>query len=315
MARDYGSKNTHPIVIEDNFLSDALSCEMRSQFETHFSTPTRQDPKSHQIWNYWNVPNQYTYLRTSPSNVFSTETLNTFLDSLRLYFSKTLGLNGVTLPYLSLYVNGCEQQIHNDSLNGRFAFVYSLTRNTKSTIGGETIIFPEGDLFRRNLNIANAGGGLYHRINSSFNRLVVFDDRLLHGVTRVSGSMDPCEGRIVLHGHIYETGPIVEGDLSLTEIAPFIVKAMDVLLSSCSAALTSCTGILVLEFFIGTDGRVYDVTTLTNRIFALLGDDNSSENIYKVAASCLQNQRFPASQGVTKVILPISVGGRLGLYS
>ena len=46
--------------------------------------------------------------------------------TLRTWSLETLGLGTVTRPYLSLYVPGCLQGWHNDSGNGRFAYVYSL---------------------------------------------------------------------------------------------------------------------------------------------------------------------------------------------
>ena len=104
-----------------------------------------------------------------------------------------LGLREVTWPYPSLYVSGCRQNLHNDTGNGDFAFVYSLTRNDRRSTGGETIVLHEGDLFRRHLATAQAGRGLFDAIEPRFNRLVVFDDRLVHGVERVEGAMDPRE--------------------------------------------------------------------------------------------------------------------------
>ena len=112
----------------------------------------------------------------------------------------------VTWPYLSLYVDGCQQRLHNDSTNGRFGYVYSLTWDERKTIGGETIVLKEGDLFRAIWADAPPVPGCYDLIEPRFNRLTMFDDRMTHGVQRVEGSMDPVEGRFVLHGHISEAG-------------------------------------------------------------------------------------------------------------
>src|SRR5262245_54094351 len=58
------------------------------------------------------------------------------------------------------------------------------------------------------LQAPEAGTGFYELIEPRFNRLTVFDDRLIHGVECPQGSMDPVDGRCVLHGHIEESGPI-----------------------------------------------------------------------------------------------------------
>jgi hypothetical protein len=87
--------------------------------------------------------------------------------------------------------------------------VYSLTRNERQTIGGETLVQHDVDPFRAHLTRAAAGRSFYDVIEPKFNRLVVFDDRLPHGVERVDGSMDPTEGRFVLHGHLSEGGTIM----------------------------------------------------------------------------------------------------------
>ena len=49
----------------DDFLplEDALA--MRSAAERHFAEPYRQNTE-HQVWNYWYVPDMYTFLRTAP---------------------------------------------------------------------------------------------------------------------------------------------------------------------------------------------------------------------------------------------------------
>src|SRR5690606_19153333 len=49
------------------------------------------------------------------------------------------------------------------------------------------------------------------RIEPRFDRLVVFDPRFPHGVTRVAGTHDPREGRLVVHGWFTEPRPFVEG--------------------------------------------------------------------------------------------------------
>jgi hypothetical protein len=102
---------THVVV--DDFLASATS--MRDEFEAHFSQPHLRSGEPQQIWDYWCVPDMYTYLRTDPTRLFSSELVETFLSHLTAWSIQNLGLAQVSQPYLSLYVNGCQQGLHNDS--------------------------------------------------------------------------------------------------------------------------------------------------------------------------------------------------------
>jgi len=48
-------------------------------------------------------------------------------------------------------------------------------------------------------------------IEPRFNRLVVFDPRIPHGVREVTGTRDPREGRLVIHGWFVQPRPFVVG--------------------------------------------------------------------------------------------------------
>src|SRR5438094_1834986 len=202
-----------PLIVTDGFLPAELALQMRRAIDEHFTNPQAHRPETHQVWNYWFVPELYTDLRASPERVIGQEGAAAFYEALRRWSIATLGMANVTWPYLSLYVPGCRQGWHNDSLNGRFGFVYSLTRDLRRTLGGETLVRRESDPFRGNLTQPQAGRGFYETVEPRFNRLVVFDDRLPHAVERIDGSMDPVEGRFVLHGHLSEAKTAVSGAL------------------------------------------------------------------------------------------------------
>jgi hypothetical protein len=199
-----------PLIIVDGFLPAEVALQMRRGIDEHFADPQLHQPETHQVWNYWFVPELYTYLRANPEKVIGPECAAAFHDALRRWSIATLGMANVSWPFLSLYVPGCRQGWHNDSRNGRFGFVYSLTRDPRRTLGGETLVRREADPFRANLTQPQAGRGFYETIEPRFNRLLIFDDRLPHAVERLEGAMDPVEGRFVLHGHVSEGGPIVE---------------------------------------------------------------------------------------------------------
>src|SRR5205809_1850520 len=139
-------------VVVDDFLPADHSTAMRADIDAHFANPAKHDPATHQVWNYWHVPGSYTYLRTTPEKVIERAKVEDFVSALRQWSGLNLGLAGATWPYLSLYVPGCVQGLHNDSTNGRLGYVFSLTRNERRTIGGETVLVQDRDLFRTGLD-------------------------------------------------------------------------------------------------------------------------------------------------------------------
>jgi hypothetical protein len=181
----------------------AQAHEMRAAIDAHFSNTIAHAPDTHQIWNYWHVPDMYTYLRTLPQKLIPAPLLSGFFDHLANW-TRT-NLNCVpTDAYLSLYVDGCRQELHNDALNGHYGYVFSLTRwRERRFSGGETIILKPGAVAQTMAGgNAMAGSSFYESIPAEFNQLLIFDDRLPHAVRQLNGVMDPLDGRIVLHGHL-----------------------------------------------------------------------------------------------------------------
>jgi hypothetical protein len=282
---------------------------MREDVEAHFAHPHRHQPKTHQIWNYWHVPGLYTYLRTLPEKIIVPNKVDMFIVRLRVWSVDTLGLGGVSWPYLSLYINGCGQALHNDSKNGRFAFVYSLTQTDRHTIGGQTSILREGDLFRLNLHVAKAGAAFRELIEPQFNRLIVFDDRLIHGVERVDGSMDPLDGRCVLHGHIEESGPIIDGKLGLDAIRDGICTTMDQFIARWQATIQQYHGPLVLRFIISPSGRVVETKIVLDRVMHDSEGDVNWDAVRQTLIEAICGALFPSASGETNVTLPVTFGG------
>ena len=298
-----------PFLILDDFLPRAEAVAMRQQINSHFAEPHKHRADRHQIWNYWHVPGLYTYLRTTPEKVIERPLVARFVQALTVWSQYMLGLGHVTWPYLSLYVDGCEQKIHNDSTNGRFGFVYSLTLNERKTSGGETIVFKEGDLFRDNMGRASAGSDLLDLLEPRFNRLVLFDDRMPHGVQRVEGSMDPIEGRFVLHGHISESGPTAEGPLDAVAVTRIVYDALSPLLSELQRLPVAHHGPLVLRLTIEPSGAVSRVDRLLDRLAR--GDGNSAGVVVGQVVEIVRELSFPAAAGPTEATVPLLFGGNL----
>jgi hypothetical protein len=311
-ARSVSEPHRAPYIVVDDFLPLDAALAMRKDIEAHFGTPERHKPDTHQVWNYWFVPKMYTYLRATPEKVIERPRVQNFYDALLSWSSNTLGMAYVTWPYLSLYVSGCRQGLHNDALNGRFGFVYSLTPNERKTSGGETIIFHEGDPVRNHLRAPASGQSFYEAVAPRFNRLVVFDDRMPHAVEQVDGSMDPVEGRIVLHGHLGDGGPIIIGSLSPQAVLEPVSKAVQAFAGELNAARAGVYhGPLVVRLLIDASGHVHTCDLLLDRVKEINSGNSVPETHIASLMAKLSALAFLPSTGETSMTLPIMFGGDL----
>jgi hypothetical protein len=296
------------LMIVDNFLSHESAEAMRADIDSHFSAPFGHRPETHQVWNYWFVPQAYAYFRTQPEKVIRQDKVTSFMGQLRTWSIQTLGLGWLSWPYLSLYISGCRQGLHNDAKNGRFAFVYSLTRDQRRSTGGETLVLRHGDPFLRNLGKASAGTALHELVEPRFNRLVVFDDRMVHGVQLVEGAMNPIDGRFVMHGHIQESGPIVSGPLPREPLLQGLRVALDQFDQECADQVRNYAGPLVLQFTISPEGRVGPLRVLLDRVFAAREGHASWSRTRNRLMELLDGVSFPAAESATRVTLPLRLG-------
>jgi hypothetical protein len=295
--------------IVDNFLPREVAAAMRADIDAHFSAPYKHRPDTHQVWNFWFVPQAYSYFRTQPEKVIQRASVERFMGLLRAWSMETMGLGRLSWPYLSFYISGCRQGLHNDARNGRFAFVYSLTRDERRSSGGETLVLRHGDPFLRNLGQASAGTALYELVEPRFNRLVVFDDRMIHGVQLVEGSMNPVDGRFVLHGHIEESAPFVTGPLPPESLLPSLRFALERFDKECASQASDYDGPLVLRFTIAPGGRISSVRVVLDRVFAVREGDLGWSAIRSRLIELLGAVAFPAGVSETSVTLPLRFGG------
>ncbi len=291
---------TERFVIVDDFLAANQARAMREDIDVHFGNPSDHKADIHQVWNYWHVPGSYTYLRTAPEKVIARDKVAAFVDALRTWAALNFGLGSVTWPFLSLYIPGCAQGIHNDSVNGSFGYVFSLTRAERRTIGGETMVFKDSDLFRSNLDRPAAGNALFDLIEPRFNRLTLFDDRVPHAVQRVDGSMDPSEGRFVMHGHISEAGVITQGALDPDAMREPVAAALADLRSGVARDVR---GPIVYCVEIDKDGSVQRMRPLLDRLA-----NPSNTDLDPVRATISERigaLRFAAASAPTRANIPM----------
>jgi 2OG-Fe(II) oxygenase superfamily len=299
--------------VVDDFLPLDLALSMRADIDAHFGETDKHRPETHQVWNYWYVPGTYTYLLTVPEKIIVREKVERFMSSLQDWSVTRMGLGEVTWPILSLYIPGCFQNLHNDSLNGRIAFVYSLTNPVRKTQGGGTILMSEGDPFRRNLASPMTVGGFCETVEPRFNRLVLFDDRVIHGVERIDGSMDPVEGRFVLHGHIRDHGPFVGGALAIEALLPDIQSALGGFIAANGEESYNFHGPISVRFTVEPDGTMSGLHVLLDRVTHVAEHHAGRwEGLRTKYLAALAGLRFPAAPGPTTVIFPVVFAGPAG---
>jgi hypothetical protein len=292
----------------DDFLPLEQAQAMRAGIEAHFAEPFRHQAATHQIWNYWYVPGSYTYLRTLAERVIGKPALADFNAALQRFAAQRLGLTRIGGSLISMYVNGCFQTFHNDSHNGRFAFVYSLTKPVRSFTGGETLVWREGDYFEEAFTRPLAHAGLYDVLTPDFNRLVLFDDRMPHAVAPVLGQMDPLESRIVMHGHISEGPPDVQGTLAPDIAGACVARGIAALKAELGDAVRRYHGPLSLDIVVDPQGRIDSVGVLVNRLMPIGKQDRPAADVVSEVLDKLDLITFPTSSGETELRFPILFG-------
>ena len=302
-----------PALVVDDFLPTEVALEMRRKVEQHFRDPYTHKPQSHMTWNYWFVPDMYTYLRTELKAILGRDLAENFHAALTQWSIGKLGLSHVTPPTMSLYVDGCRQGVHNDTGNGRFGFVYSLTKDDRRTSGGETLIWREQDYYGEALHRRQAGQNFYQVVEPRFNRLVLFDDRLPHAVQVVEGVMDPCEGRVVLHGHIYEGELLIEGGRNVEEFRRVVEQEVERFSASLGESLMLFHGPVVLRLAVDATGTVASLEVALDRLKRLAGEGPPADEVLRNLVLTMKQLRFPAGAGerLVNVTVPLGFGNRL----
>jgi hypothetical protein len=293
--------------IVEQFFDSAI--ELRTAFESHFHNP-QAHAREHQVWNYWYVPDAYTYLKTDPTKVIPGPLVARFVERLNTWALATFGLSTRSNPWLSLYINGCGQTIHNDSLAGQMGYVYSITKwEERNFLGGETLLFRPGHYWEtERIKTSGAGTAFYDKVPSRFNQLLVFDDRLIHGVQPIQGTMDPLEGRVVLHGHLRAEALVVNGPLNMELAVQAITLASEPIRALVRQYVSLVHGFVTLRLSIEADGRVAAVRSLCDRILPLSSDTSHLDPFKKDIVGLLSDIHFPPAAAASELTLPILIG-------
>ena len=292
------------LLIADRFAPEARA--LRATFDERFRDP-RSARRDRFVWDFWHVPDQYTALRTPAWEYFPKKVYEAFHRRLVAWGRRTLGCHDVSPPWLSCYVTGCRQELHGDLPHGPFAFVYSLTQwERRAFVGGETMLLRNEVLdhwsdFASERSLEQ--GEIVRFVPPRFNRLVVFDPRIPHGVRRVEGTLDPREGRLVIHGWFVQPRPFVEGPLSARDLAVRIASLGETI--SHAAGGLPITGALSIGFNVTPGGRPTRLRILSDTTRVAAPYEPERKRLIRAVLRAIGAFDFRRTRAASRVTLPI----------
>ncbi len=306
-ARMRARSRSRSVLLVDDFATEAAA--LRANFDERFRDP-RSTRGDRFVWDFWHVPGQYTALRTPAWEYFPKKAYESFHRRLVQWGRQTLGCHDVSPPWLSCYIEGCRQELHGDLPHGPFAFVFSLTRwtPTRHFRGGETMLLRDDVLdfwsdFVSERSVEE--GDVVRLVPPKFNRLVVFDPRVPHGVRRVEGTLDPREGRLVVHGWFVQPRPFIVGPLAESELAEQIASLTGAIAQLIGAVGLPLAGALALHFSTTAAGKVTGVRVLSDTTRVPAPYETERRRIVRAIASSVKAFRFSKQRAASKVTLPI----------
>lgn len=289
------------MLIVDDFAPEAK--QLRSVFDERFAEP-RSTRADRFVWDWWHVPGQYTALRTPAWTYFPRGIYEAFHRRLVAWGRETLGCHDISPPWMSCYVDGCRQELHGDLPHGPWAFVFSLT-NWRARVfrGGETLMLRDEVLaywesFRSERSIEEPD--LVRAIEPKFGRLTVFDPRIPHGVREVTGTRDPREGRLVIHGWFVQPRPFVIGPLRTRELTVRLGELDAVLVDAPPLA-----GMLALAFDVSPAGTAQRVRLLSDTTKVPAGHELDRRRVIAKLRKTIAAWKFAKQRAASRVTLPL----------
>ena len=286
------------VVIVEQFAREAAA--LRDVFDERFADP-RSTRGDRFVWDWWHVPGQYTHLRTPAWTYFPRQLYEKLHRRLVEWGRATLGCHDISPPWLSLYIDGCRQELHGDLPHGPWAFVLSLTRG-RNFAGGETLLVRDEVLdfwhdFKSTRGVEQ--GELVRAIEPKFGRLVVFDPRIPHGVRTVTGTRDPRDGRLVIHGWFVQPRPFVQG--------PLPGRALTARTNELAAVVgdIAVAGLLALAFTVDRRGAVRRLRILSDTTRVAASDEPARKKLIKKLEQTVAAWQFGAQRLASDVTLPI----------
>ncbi|MBL7713859.1 MAG: 2OG-Fe(II) oxygenase [Bdellovibrionales bacterium] len=287
-----------------------LAKTLRQEFDRRFSNVGPGGNEGRFVWDYWNVPDQYTLLRTPAAHFFGPKLFDGLTQSLLRFGRENFGCTGLTPPWLSCYVEGCQQQFHVDMPHGPLAYVWSLTPHQAAFVGGETqFIRPEVLDYWKNYDRWNGAESeaIVGKIAPRFGRLVVFDPRVPHGVSEVRGVHDVRKARLVIHGWFSNPQPAIDGGLSPTNAS----RGIQEILADIDGMVAdqSLRGLISFSFMVSPAGKVgrlqVRASTLQIAEPSHRLDASAIAQIERSLGERIAQQEFARAKKPTRVTLPL----------
>ena len=305
-AHDFGyhCAVSRSVIVVDRFAPEIR--ELRAVFDARFAAP-REAHTDRFVWDYWHVPDQYTALRTPAWTYFPRRLYAQFHNRLVAWGREHLGCHDISPPWLSLYVEGCRQELHGDLPHGPWAFVVSLTRwRGRRFRGGETMLLRDEvlDFWHDFASVRSVEHGeLVRRVAPELGRLVVFDPRIPHGVRPVTGTHDPRDGRLVIHGWFVQPRPFVRGALPVRSLAVRIAELTGELGGWLGGL--PIAGLLSIAFDVDRAGRVRAPRVLSDTTRVPRGDERARTALIRRIRGAIATWRFARQRGPSRVTLPL----------
>lgn len=292
------------VMIVDQFAPECA--ELRSHFDKRFADPRVADGGRF-VWDLWNVPGQYTALRTPAWMYFPKKTYTALHKKLVLWGREHLGCHDISPPWMSCYVNGCSQQLHGDLPHGPWAFVLSLTPwKTRNFQGGETLMLRDEvlDFWSAFTSIRSIEEpDVLRTIEPEFARLTVFDPRIPHGVREVRGSMDPREGRLVIHGWFVQPRPYIAGPVNDRALQSNMQALEKVIHEQLSAGL-SVAGLLSVRVEVKASGELQAVKLLSDTTRTVRTEEEARVAFVRKVVTAIRRWKFPKQKAEAKLTIP-----------
>ncbi|HET9625005.1 MAG TPA: hypothetical protein VFP84_26740 [Kofleriaceae bacterium] len=292
------------VIVVDRFAPEAEP--LRAAFDARFAAP-REARADRFVWDYWHVPGQYTALRTPAWQYFPPRLYAQFHNRLVAWGREHLGCHDISPPWLSCYVEGCRQELHGDLPHGPWAFVFSLTRwRGRAFRGGETLLVRDEvlDFWHDFASVRSVEEGeLIRAVPAQFARLTVFDPRIPHGVRTVTGTHDPREGRLVIHGWFVQPRPFVRGALATRALAARI----DELSAQLAGWLGDLpiAGLLSVAFEVDRRGAVRPPRLLSDTTRVPRADERARRAFVRKIRTAIAGWQFGPQRAPSHVTLPL----------
>ena len=277
---------------------------------------------------------QYSMLRTPAAAYFPEELFEEFCAELAEFGQKNLGCDAFTPPWLACYTDGHEMAWHSDASHGPFAFVVSLTPDGCHARaesekpgwfeGGETVLLrPEILDYWRGFDGSRGleADSIVERVDPApFGRVVCFDGRVPHSVSRVKGTRDPRRGRLVLTGWFSAPRPSAVGGLAedgapSEEAAAVLDAALAVAYDAMDELeLARVAGFLGVRVAVTAAGAVQSVDALCDTLRVDSGeqrpldDDEVPDDVStrELIAAALSEAEFPPASEASTFTLPLA---------